>query len=391
MALLHASINQWNLTNARVFLRADLNIEMVASPTIPLRLQALLPTIKLLQSKGAKIILATHIGRPHGYQKELSTQQLIPLLERLELAIDFEPSLTAAYRKSFSDSSKILLLDNLRFYPGEKEQDHEFAQNLAQLADYYVNDAFGALARPDTSLTLLAQYFNPSHRSIGLLIEHELQKLNQFLNAPDHPFYVVFGGNKMADKRDALEKLLPNIDALFLGPALSFTILAAQGIQVGTSLVDRELFSYIPNLIENARNHTVELILPDDYLCKIPDNDNLINCKANAIPSNACAITIGYQTQKDWANRIRNAHKVFYNGLMGDIHNKQALDAIAPLFNAMQTIKHAVIAGGDSTYAAQIVGYDKPPVFLSTGGSATLSYLAGKELPGLAPFNRPYA
>ena len=387
MIVLHATINQWNLTNARVFLRADLNIELFNSTIIPLRLQALLPTIKLLQSKGAKIILATHIGRPQGYQKELSTEQLIPLFERLGLAIDFEPDLATAYSKSFSDSKSILLLDNLRFYQGEKEQDPQFAHTLAQLADYYVNDAFGALARADASLVLLAEKFSPSHRSIGLVIEHELQSLNQLLTTQDHPFFVIFGGNKMADKIDALEQLLPKIDTLFLGPALSFTLLAAQGIQVGTSLVENELFAAVKKLIKSAHEHNVALQLPHDYLCKVTESDTLITCKADSISHNAYGVTIGPETQSNWAAAIRKAHKVLYNGLMGDAHNSQALDAIAPLFNAMKRTNNAVIAGGDSTYAAQMLGYDKPPLFLSTGGSATLAYVSGMPLPGLAPFS----
>ena len=385
MVVLHAIIKEWDLTGARVLLRADLNCQEIDPSIIPLRLLGLIPTIKLLQSKGAKIILATHIGRPHGYQKEYSTQTLIKPIEQAGFTVAVERSLQTAYKKSFHDFNTILLLENLRFFPGEKRKDPQFAQELAQLGDFYVNDAFGSLAGNESSLALTAYLFEPEKRSIGLLIEHELQKLNGIIH--NHKkWLLILGGNKIADKIPDLEPLLPHLEALCLGPAVVFTLMAAQGLCVGKSLVDKNPFDAALKLNDDAKKQGVELFIPQDFLCTLPGSDQLRIYQADEIPCTAYGITIGPETQRRWAQRIANAQCTIYNGLMGDIHDQKTLTGVASLFKAMSISHSALIAGGDSTYAAQML-YDKSPIFLSTGGSTTLSYLGGSALPGLAPFN----
>ena len=255
------------LAGARVFLRADLNVPLRnLNFATDYRLRAILPTIDLIQKKGGKIILATHIGQPKIPTLALSTQKLLPWFKEHGYTIEFEAELTRAHTKSYEDTKTIVLLENLRFFPGEKERDPHFAAQLAQLGDYYVNDAFAVLHRNDASITLTPELFASEQRTIGLLIEREVAMLNKLINSPPQPFVVACGGGKVQDKIPLLFALLPKIQTLLVCPAIVFTFLKMQGHPIGASLVDAASFALCAELLEKARELNVKILFPVDYV-----------------------------------------------------------------------------------------------------------------------------
>lgn len=373
-----------DLHQKRVFLRADLNVPLSNGAIISdLRLKALLPTIQLIHKHGGKIILATHIGRPADHEPALSTQHLIPWFTTRGYHIAFEADLAAAYTKSFGDPKIIVLLENLRFYPGETNHDAAFAQTLARLGDYYVNDAFGSLHRTDCSLLQVPQLFAPHKRMIGLLIENEINHANRLLD-PDRPFTCIVGGNKIHDKLLFIQNLLPKIDSLLLCPAICFTYLYAQGKAVGASLIDPQAVQACHNLIQIARDQKINIATPDDFLVsKNHLAGPYTTTDADQLQKNDYGVSIGNKTQALFAQRIEKSKTTFYNGLMGDLKEPASLQPVAAIFEAMSKTNYSVIGGGDSTAAAQLLGFQNKISHLSTGGGSLLAYLSGKPLPAL--------
>jgi len=390
---LHPIIESWNLEGKRVLLRADLNVPIKDGKIIDdYRLCALQPTLSLLRRKGAKIILATHLGRPDKASEEFSTRQLIPWFEKHKYKIVYESNLIEAYEKSLVHPEHILLLENMRFFSekesaNEKERE-EFAIVLAGLGDYYVGDAFALLHRTDTSTTLVPLLFKPDKRSIGLLIEQELEVLNTLISNDTHPFIFIFGGNKLATKIPLLKQLFNRIDTLLLGPAPVFSFLHAQGKSVGKSLIDEKAINECTNLLKLAQEKNVKIIFPIDYV--IADNTfegPLHTIPADQFPADGIGVTIGPKTVQLFAHYIIRAQRIFYNGLMGDTQRKETLSGVNEIFTAMsQSAGMSVIGGGDSVAAAQILGLADKVTYCSTGGGATLAYLSGEKLPGLQPF-----
>ncbi|MFH1254054.1 MAG: phosphoglycerate kinase [bacterium] len=404
-----------NLNKKRVFLRADLNIPLKNDQILQdFKLETILPTIDFILKNEGKIILATHIGRPEPgnksdlLEKSLSTQILIPWFKNRGYNIDYEPDLIMAERKSHQNknSNSILLLENLRYFVGERESSMIFAELLAATADLYVNDAFGNIHRTDTSTTLLAKQFSPTKRSFGLLIEKEIKNLELIrLNKSDN-FVVVLGGIKIKDKIAMLKNLMTNTDkqkarALIIGGGIALAFLKAKGFNVGNIELDEQTIGMAEKILRNAQENGVEIILPVDQVIKdarveasIVEASMVKNAgvaeivDVEKIPTSAKCIDIGPKTIKLFSQEIKKANVIFTNGTMGiydvqggEVGTRSILQAIA------DTDALAIVGGGDATAATCIFGLQDKMDFLSTGGGATLKYLGCKnpeqEMPGL--------
>ena len=380
-----STLPSWGLDNKKVLLRADLNVPM-KDKTIAddYRLQALLPTLDLIQKKGGSVILVTHMGRPKDKEKNLSTQLLVPWFEQHGYSIIFAPTIQAAQQIP-KNKKTIVLLENARFFPEEKTNDKQFAQKLAALGDYYVNDAFALMHRNDTSITDVPLLFDANKCSIGLLVEKELEALNTLLHTKKRPCVVILGGEKIASKLPFLSNLLSSIDTLLLCPATVFTFLKARGKPVGKSLVFDDALPLCKELLSKAQQQEVAVKFPIDY--QIADetiHGKLSVIDADDFPSNAVGIAIGPKTIDTWRTIIHNASIIFFNGAMGFIDRPETLQATRELFQAMVDSKGiSIIGGGSSVAIARHLGLGDRIDYLSTGGGATLAYLSGQQMPGL--------
>lgn len=386
--MLSSRLHRADLEGKRVFLRADLNVPLNNGEIVDdFRLESLRPTLDLLLEKKSCIILATHIGRPRNHEPSLSTRWLIPWFERNHYTILFHEKIEEPLVNH--PDGTIVLLENLRFYSGEKKEDPEFAQVLAHYADYYVNDAFGALHRKDTSLTLLAYLFDATHRSIGLLVEKELQELSK-LQKPEQPFVLILGGGKVSDKIPFIQAMLSKTHAILLGPAIVFTFLKAYGKLVGQSLIDENELETCRKIIEQAVNLGVIILMPNDFIIALNSFDGPVQKKpvdVDHFPHNAVGVTLGPNSAQLFAKEILKGKTIFYNGLMGDVKRPETVAMMRPILQAMTEVEGTtVVGGGDSVAAVRMLNLDKRIGFLSTGGGATLAYVSGKELPALEPF-----
>ncbi len=261
MFIPHSHLQTFDLEQQRIFLRADLNVPLSNNTILnDHKLKALLPTIDLIKKKGGKIILATHIGRPRGRDASLSTEHMVPWFTKRGYAVRFEPDLSKVAALSRNHFDEIVLLENLRFFPGEQSDDQAFAHVLFPLADYYVNDAFALLHRHDTSITLLPALFSPQKKTFGLLVEQEFKALNKLKENPPRPFVIVCGGGKVNDKLPLLQAMLATAQTFLLCPAIVFTFMKAQGHRVGKSLVDNSALQAVAAMITKAEKEGVRLV-----------------------------------------------------------------------------------------------------------------------------------
>jgi len=387
---MYSKLPSWNIQNKRIFLRADLNVPLVNKKIInDFRLQSLLPTIDYILEHDGTIILATHMGRPEKCDPNFSTAILLPWFKKHGYNIIFEKDLENAYQKSKTADEQIILLENMRFFPGEKRNDSAFAQQLARLGDFYVNDAFGTLHRSDTSVTLTAQKFSPEKRTIGLLIEKELRILNNLLYNPKQPFVLILGGGKVADKIPIIQNLLNKVQTILLCPAIVFTFLKAIGKPVGNSLVDDRMLETCRTILKHTEQQNISVMFPVDFQVVRGNIDgSLAIVSANAITTNDIGISIGPLTMQEWKPIIKQAGTVFFNGSIGFANKSETLNGMKAALHAMtQSAGTTIIAGGDSVAVAHDLGLDNQIDYLSTGGGATLAYLSGQELPGLTIIN----
>jgi phosphoglycerate kinase len=386
--MIKSHLSQWNITKQRVFLRADLNVPCV-NGTIDndFRLRSIIPTLDHLLSHNNTIILATHIGKPEKHDPHLSTKILLPWFEKRGYSIDFaaDPLQAAVYP---SIPGKIILLENLRFFNGEKSADPFFAKQLKQTADYYVNDAFGTLHRHDCSISLLPYEFSENKRSIGFLVEKEINVLSNLLQAPAHPYLAIMGGGKIGDKIPLIQTLLSAADTVVICPALSFSFMAAQGMNVGKSLVDKAQFSTCQKIELMALQNHKNLIFPSDYQIKYDEQENNLSvCKQNEFPANAVGISIGPDTLEQVKTLIHNAKTIFFNCAMGMAEEPQTTAHTQILLTAIaQSSAHTIVAGGDTVALALKNSHHTNITHVSTGGGASISFITGILLPGLLPF-----
>ena len=387
-------LEDFDVAGKRVFLRCDLNVPLKDGViTDDGRIRASLPTIRLLLEKGASLVIAAHLGRPKGVvEAKLSLAPIAKRLgELLAQEIFFSGDHTGDAIISIAHSLKtgeILLLENIRFSPAETSKDDaqraEFATQLAQLADVYVGDGFGAVHRKHASVFDLPALLP---HCAGLLVADEVQTLRALTQSPVRPYGVVLGGAKLSDKLGVIENLLEKVDVLAIGGGMVFTFLAAQGHQIGTSLVELEMIDVVKELMAKAQVGGVKIVLPTDIVIAptfSADAPPTIG-PADAIPPDQMGLDIGPVSAACFAQEIEGCATVFWNGPMGVFEFANFSHGTKVVATAMTKVSGiCVVGGGDSAAAVRALGFaDSDFGYISTGGGASLEYLEGKELPGL--------
>jgi phosphoglycerate kinase len=376
----------------RVLVRVDFNVPLddAQAVTDDTRIVAALPTLSLLSEAGARIVLLSHLGRPKG--RPDARYSLKPVAARLAEMAPFpvrfhgEADTDAAVEATKSlDDGEALLLENTRFLPGEEKDDDALAQRLARLGEVYVNDAFGAAHRAHASTAAVARYLRPA--VAGLLMEKELEYLGGALESPRRPFVAILGGSKISGKIDVVESLLPRVDALLIGGAMACTFYKARGYETGKSLVEPDRVEMARELLERART---TLILPHDALVAraldAPETAHAV--KRDAIPADEAMLDIGPDTAASYGRAVLSAKTVFWNGPMGVFETAAFANGTLAIARAMAeaTGKGAttIVGGGDSAAAVAQAGLSDRMSHVSTGGGASLEFLEGRELPGVA-------
>ena len=383
------TIKDMDVKGKRVFCRVDFNVPMEdGKVTDDNRIRGAVPTIEFLVEQGAKVILASHLGRPKGeVNDELRLtsvgERLSELLGRdvkkLDTSIGEEVENAVAEMKN----GDIVLLENVRFHAGEEKNDTDLAKKFARLADVFVNDAFGAAHRAHASTAGIAEFIPGVS---GFLLEKELDVLGKALSDPDRPFTAIIGGAKVKDKIGVIENLLDNVDNLLIGGGLSYTFTKAQGYETGNSLVEEDKIELAKSFIQKAKEKNVNLYLPVDAVVAdaFSAEANVQTVKIDGIQDGWMGLDIGPKTAKIYADVIKESNLVIWNGPMGVFEmapfaagTKQVAEAMA------ETNGYTVIGGGDSAAAVEKFNVADKMDHVSTGGGASLEFMEGKELPGV--------
>ena len=391
------SVEDINVTGKRVLVRCDFNVPMEDGRiTDDNRIVGALPTIKYLLAHNARVILCSHMGRPKGEFNPKYT--LAPVAKRLSELLGKDVTLAAdvvgpdAQAKAAAlKDGEVLLLENVRFHKEEEKNDPAFAKQLASLAEIYVNDAFGTAHRAHASTAGVADYLPAV---CGYLIEKEISVMGGALNNPTRPFVAILGGAKVADKLKVIENLLTKVDTLIIGGGMAYTFLAAQGKGIGTSLYDAEKLDYCKDMIKKAEEKGVKLLLPVDTVVAsaFPDPidapvETEIVC-SSAIPADKMGLDIGPKTRELFAEAAKTAKTVIWNGPMGVFENDAlAKGTIAVAAALAESDATTIVGGGDSAAAVEKLGFADKITHISTGGGASLEFLEGLELPGIACLN----
>ncbi|MCK6598182.1 MAG: phosphoglycerate kinase [Bdellovibrionaceae bacterium] len=382
------TVRDFEFQDKVVFLRLDLNVPMDKGHiTDDTRIDASLETIKYIHEKGAKLVLASHLGRPKSAKdKEYSLEPVAKkLTEKLNMEVILieDPNATAVKQLLHTlRKDQFILLENVRFEEGETKDSEEFAQRLASYTDIYINDAFGASHRAHATIHALPQLI-PS-RGIGFLIEKEITMLDKLLDNPKRPYVAILGGAKVSDKIAVIEKLIDIVDAFVIGGAMAYTFLKAQGQFVGKSLVENDKLKYAKEMLERieARNKTV--LLPVDHLVTTSISDTKSAHYSSMINENELGVDIGPETLKKFQTLIKEAGTIFWNGPMGVFETAEFSKGTFGLAKAIaESESLKIVGGGDSAAAAEMSGYADKMTHISTGGGASLEYLQGDKLPGL--------
>lgn len=388
------SIDDIDLSSKSVLTRVDFNVPLkdgvVGDDT---RIKAAIPTIKKIISSGGKAILMSHLGRPKGQAKpELSLKPVAEkLAEDINMNVQFANDCIGAEAKSAVDNLKvgeILLLENLRFHKEETDNNTDFARQLANLGDVYINDAFGTAHRAHASTEGVTHFIKPA--AAGYLMQKEIDYLGQALAKPQHPFVAIIGGAKISGKIDVIKNLLQKVDTLLIGGGMIFTFYKAMGLSIGKSLLEEEKIAEAESLLKMKLPDNVQLILPDDILVadKLdkPFKTNIVD-KAS-IPDNWIGVDIGTSAQTRFADIISKAKTVVWNGPMGIFETDEFAGGTLTVAQALveSTKKGAIsiVGGGDSVAALSKLKLKDKITHVSTGGGASLEFLEGKILPGLA-------
>jgi phosphoglycerate kinase len=384
------SVRDLEVRGRRVFVRVDFNVPMSAGRVIDdSRIRAALPTINLLLDRGARVVLASHLGRPKG--KPVQELSLRPAAERLaellgrpvEMAADCVGPEVEAKSRALA-GGQVLLLENLRYHAGETSNDDGFAAGLAALADLYVNDAFGTAHRAHASVAGITRHLRPA--ASGLLVQKELEMLGRLRDRPDKPYVALLGGAKVSDKLDLIERLMANIDVLLIGGAMGHTFLKARGIPVGISKVEEDRLQAARDIMARAEERRVRLLMAIDHVAAAKPEAGVATTVTDgpALPDGMMGLDVGPRTREAFDAEIRRARTIFWNGPLGvfevppfDAGTRAAAQSVA----AVEAF--AVVGGGDSVAAVNSLGLGSRLTHLSTGGGASLEFLSGVELPGL--------
>ncbi|HIW09484.1 MAG TPA: phosphoglycerate kinase [Candidatus Faecalibacterium intestinigallinarum] len=389
------TIEDINVSGKKVLVRCDFNVPLDADKNITdeTRINAALPTIRYLLDKGAAVILCSHLGRPKGeFNMKYS---LAPVAKRLSEKLGFEVKLASdvigeSAKKLAAEvkPGEAILLENLRFHAEEEKNDPAFAKELASMADVFVNDAFGTAHRAHASTEGVTHYL-PS--VAGYLIGKELDVMGKALTNPVRPFVAILGGAKVKDKIGVITNLIDKVDALLIGGGMAYTFIKAQGYEIGQSLCDDSKIDYCKEMMEKAKANGVKLLLPVDTVCVKAFPDPIDAPVETAVypvtnmPADMEGCDIGPETMKLFADAVKGSKTVVWNGPMGVFENPTLAAGTLAVAKAMaESEATTVIGGGDSAAAVQQMGLGDKMTHISTGGGASLEYLEGKELPGIA-------
>ncbi len=383
------SVKDLSINGKKVFIRVDFNVPLDEDLKITddTRIRSSLPTIKYILDKGGIPVIASHLGRPEG--KVNPKMSLAPvahrLTELLHRKVIFAPDCVGDEVKKLAEGLKqgdILLLENTRFHPEEKNNDPNFSKELASLADFYVNDAFGSAHRAHASVAGIASYFDEP--ACGFLMEKEIEYLEDTLKNPQRPLLAIIGGAKVSTKIGVIENLLNNVDNLVIGGGMCFTFYKAKGYNIGKSLCEDEFIDVAKELLDNTK-----IYLPVDVLiAKALEQGSFIeNVDASAIPDDYCGVDIGEKAKQDIAEFVKKAKTIVWNGPMGifeiDDFSKGTRAVANAVADATSGGAISIVGGGDTVAALSKFDLRDKVSHASTGGGASLEYLEGKELPGI--------
>ena len=388
------SVEDIDVSGKRVLCRCDFNVPIKGGViTSDKRIVAALPTIEYLVKHGAKVILCSHMGKPKGeYKPELSLQVVADRLSELLgqtviMAKDVAGEDAQAKAAALQDG-QVMLLENTRFETGETKNDPELSKKLASLADIFVNDAFGTAHRAHSSTAGVADYLPAV---CGYLIQKEIGIMGKALADPERPFVAILGGAKVSDKLNVINNLLEKVDTLIIGGGMAYTFLAAKGYSVGSSLLDNEKIDYCKEMMAKAEAKGVKLLLPVDtyvgasFPNPIDAEIEVKNVAADAMPEGMMGLDIGDETRKLFAEAAKSAKTVVWNGPMGVFENPTLAQGTIAVAKALaESDAVTIVGGGDSAAACEQLGFADKITHISTGGGASLEFLEGLELPGIA-------
>jgi phosphoglycerate kinase len=384
-----------DIAGARLFVRVDYNVPLAAGAVADdLRIRASLPTLHELLDRGAALVLASHLGRPKGEVRE--DLRMAPVADRLEELLERDVASVsdvvgeeAEAVCSHIEPGDVVLLENLRFDPRETQDDPAFADELASLGDVYVNDAFGAAHREHTSVHALATRFE--RRAAGRLLQREVEVLSGLLEGPEAPYVAVLGGAKVSDKLGPISGLLDRVDALLIGGAMAFTFLAADGTTIGKSVVEEDRFDDVREAEGKAAERGALIQLPEDVVVapEASAEARRQTVGVDAIPPDQMGLDIGPRTVEEFARTLADARTILWNGPMGVFELEPFSSGTRGVATAIAGAKaFTVVGGGDSLLAVRRFGLDDEFDHLSTGGGASLEFLEGRDLPGIAVLDK---
>lgn len=387
------TMKDMQLEGQRVFCRVDFNVPMEnGQVTDVTRIRAAIPTIEYMVEQGAKVILASHLGRPNGEVNEemrltVAGEKLAELIGKPVLRLDTSIGQEVEQAIASMKNGDIVLLENVRFHAGEEKNDADLAKSFADLADIFVNDAFGAAHRAHASNAGIADYIPAVS---GLLIEKELDVLGKALSTPERPFTAIIGGAKVKDKIGVINHLLDKVDNLIIGGGLAYTFLKAQGYEIGKSLLEEDKIDLAKSFIQKAKDNGVKLYLPIDVTIAddFSKDANTKVVKNDAIPADWEGLDIGTETAELYAKVIEESKLIIWNGPMGVFELEPFAGGTKRVVQAMAVTKgYTVIGGGDSAAAVEKFGVADKMDHISTGGGASLEFMEGKDLPGVSALN----
>jgi phosphoglycerate kinase len=386
------SIDDVDVKGKRVLVRVDFNVPVDDSGNITddRRIKAAIPTIKNLSDRGAKVILVSHFGRPKGgpdnkYRMDVMGKRLSELLGKTVVKVNDSIGDEPKNAITALPAGGVVLLENVRFYKEEEANDEAFAKKLSELADLYVNDAFGTAHRAHASTAGVAKFLQPA--VAGYLMQKEIEIMGQALTNPKRPFVAILGGAKVADKLGVIKNLLDKVDTLIIGGGMAYTFLKAKGYEIGKSLLDAERIEFAKEMMDQAQAKGVKLLLPVDTVVtddfKNPTFSKVV--ASNQIPAELQGVDIGPETVKLFIQAIEGAQTVVWNGPMGVFELAQFAVGTRAVAQALANSKGTtIVGGGDSAAAVEQMGFAEQVTHVSTGGGASLEFLEGIELPGIA-------
>lgn len=385
------TIEEFDLKEKRVFIRVDFNVPMDGTKiTDDTRIRAAIPTIKYAMEQGAKIVLASHLGRPESredkqYSMEPVGHRLGELLKAEVILIDDPTSEAPKGLLPGLRPNQVILLENLRYEKGETKNAREFALQLAAYTDIYINDAFGASHRAHASIEAFPQAV--TQKGIGFLIKREIEMLDTLLHEPKTPYMCILGGAKVSDKIPVIEQLIDKVDAFLVGGAMAYTFLQAQGVNVGKSRVEKEKVNFAREMMERIEARGKKMLLPIDHVIA---NDFLApsdikTTSGQTVEEGYMGLDIGPKTRELYRKELQKAKTVFWNGPMGVFERPEFARGSFGVAETLSQLTEAltIVGGGDSAAAAEASGYAGQMSHISTGGGASLEYLQGDKLPGL--------